>query len=112
MALIKYNIYYSISPKGPWILANETPVEDLPSGNSFTISNLQQGTVYYVTVVAGIEKLGIWYPIAGQSIGTIPENSIGVSNTHIMAIKTFPESLNVAGETKLAITFTVNLIPV
>jgi hypothetical protein len=56
-----YNIYYSARPKGPWTLANSTPIESSAYGNSYTISGLRPGVTYWLCV-AGIDENNIEGP--------------------------------------------------
>ncbi|MBU2515916.1 fibronectin type III domain-containing protein, partial [bacterium] len=56
-----YNIYYSTSKDGEWILANSSPVGDSAYGNNYTIEGLTPKLTYYV-VVTSISLDGIESP--------------------------------------------------
>lgn len=56
-----YYIYYSSSKNGPWTLANSVPFSDQTYGNTYTISGLTSGLIYYV-VVTSVNSDGIESP--------------------------------------------------
>lgn len=54
MADIKYNIYYSTNLRGPWTLANDTPLDHSDSQNQYEITGLTSGVTYYIHIVGGV----------------------------------------------------------
>lgn len=68
-----YNIYYSSTSSGPWTLANSSPFEDQIYGNTYTVSGLTSGLIYYVTV-ASVDANGIESP-KGDAWGIKTRNS-------------------------------------
>ena len=88
---IKYNVYYSSSPEGPWTLANLTPITHSDSGNSYTITGLNSATRYYVTVLGGIEEDGEFIPLFQQPVGPYNyglNDSPSLNKRNIMECKT------------------------
>jgi hypothetical protein len=73
---IKYNIYYATSAKGPWTLANVTPVDHVGAGNTYTISGLKADTLYYIVIVGGRVD-GDFQPLVLQPIGPLSEQAAG-----------------------------------
>jgi hypothetical protein len=47
-----YYIYYSSRRDGPWTRANSVPYDDQVYGNTYTISGLSSGLIYYVTITS------------------------------------------------------------
>ena len=84
--LYKFNIYYSTSVTGPWILANETPLDPDPTGyNMYNITGLQSNTVYYIQIVGGVMVDGEFSPLMSQSIG--PVNQGAVTDINQLALR-------------------------
>lgn len=70
MALdIKFNVYYSTSREGPWILANTTPIDHIPEGNQYTVTGLKIDVTYYFLIVGGYIEDGVLVPLVSQHIG-------------------------------------------
>ena len=44
---IKYNIYVSTSPEGPWVLNNPIPIDHDQLGNEYTITDVIRDALYY-----------------------------------------------------------------
>lgn len=87
---IKYNVYYSTTPDGPWTKANTVLISDNSSGNSYTITDLTEGVLYYVMVVGGIlDDFGNWIPLSGQPIGPNPVSATQIDNPNKIAIATY-----------------------
>jgi len=95
MRLIKYQVYYSSSPNGPWTLANNEPlIEDRIDSNTYTVTNLHEGTTYYFSVIAEREDdNGVYYPIAGQVIGQTLDTTTTPTNFYIAVAKTLSSNL-------------------
>lgn len=89
---IKYNVYYAITAQGPWILANDTPLDRNPDGNEFTITGLEHGTLYYVSVVGGrVDENGTFIPLISQPMGpkTVGASDVSIAPVLPFASKTF-----------------------
>lgn len=99
MSTVKYNIYYSTSPTGPWILANSEPVEKLSQGNTYTINDLIPGTQYYFNVVGGIEVDGTFYELISQEIGPNEAKARTVDDAAVVpvSVRTLPISTHGGG---------------
>lgn len=69
MAEVKYNVYYSLSSAGPWTKANASPITRVEAGNSFTITDLTPGGLYYIAVIGGVEASGTFFELISQPIG-------------------------------------------
>lgn len=80
---IKYNVYYSTFPKGPWTLANPTPLDHDPAGNEYTISGLKLGATYYFVVVGGYIEDEEFIPLVTQHIGPDGQGARGVASAPI-----------------------------
>jgi len=83
---IKYNVYYATSPKGPWTLANSSPISHDDTGNYHVIAGLSGG-VYYVAVVGGIMSGGEFLPLVSQPIGPQKISSWGMGIDRAKSIK-------------------------
>lgn len=75
---IKYNVYVSTSPDGPWVLDNPTPIDHDQTGNEYTITDVIRGALYYIMVVGGYIDDGEFVPLMYQHIGPNPEGAQGV----------------------------------
>lgn len=74
MALqVKYNVYFSTDPAGPWALANTTPIDHIDGGNQYTVTGLKKDVVYYFLIVGGYMEGEEFIPLVSQHIG--PEGS-------------------------------------
>ena len=79
MALdIKYNVYYSTSPTGPWTLDNPVPLDNVQGGTGYTITGLKKGAIYYVSIVGGIMQDGEFVPLMSQPIRPGPMQASGI----------------------------------
>lgn len=47
-----YNVYYSTLSNGPWTLANSSLIAEGAYGNTFTITGLTPGLIYYIVVTS------------------------------------------------------------
>ncbi len=56
-----YNIYYSSMKNGPWTLVNSSVFSDQIYGNSYTISGLSSGIIYYIAI-ASVDSNGVEGP--------------------------------------------------
>lgn len=93
--MTKYNVYYSTTPDGPWIKANITLINDVSSGNSYTITGLTEGVLYYIIVVGGkLNEQGIWVPLSGQSIGPLPNPAKDIANPNMISARTYSSKIN------------------
>jgi hypothetical protein len=67
---VKFNVYYSISENGPWILANSSPLDADTSGhNSYTVSGLDHGATYFLSIIGGMVEDNEFFPMITQHIG-------------------------------------------
>lgn len=85
---IKYRVYFATTANGPWTLVNDTLIDDVPSGNSHTITGLNANTKYFVTVVGGVEEDGDFFPLITQPIGVSP---IEAGDVHSVETTVFSE---------------------
>jgi hypothetical protein len=77
---IKFNIYYSLSPDGPWTLDNDTPLDRVSTGNTYQISSLSAETLYYIRVVGGVIEDDEFVPLISQPITITKQNAGDVNN--------------------------------
>lgn len=102
----KYNVYYSTNEEGPWIKANNILLNDIPSGNSYTITGLTEGVLYYVIVVGGIlNEQGVWVPLSGQALGPLPNPAKDIANPNMISARTYSSKIN--NSSNLNMTFGV-----
>jgi hypothetical protein len=66
--VIKYNIYYRPLGGVGWILANNVPRPHNIEGNVYWISNLTEGVVYEIGIIAGIVEDGDFVPLMPQAL--------------------------------------------
>lgn len=103
----KFNVYYSTTPNGPWILANTTPIDRDPNGNEYTITGLRYGVVYYVTVIGGkLNNQGEFVPLVSQSIGPRQAGISGVNSDYKPSIYVRTWLPEITDEEALAHQFT------
>lgn len=104
----KFNVYYSTTPNGPWILANTTPIDRDPNGNEYTITGLRYGVVYYVTVIGGkLNNQGEFVPLVSQSIGPKQAGIGGVDSDYKQVISVRTWLPNITNEEIIAHEFSV-----
>ncbi len=100
---IKYNVYYSTNPDGPWIKSNGAPLNDVPSGNSYTITGLTEGVLYYILVVGGrLNEQNIWVPLSGQSIGPLPNPAKDIANPNMISARTYSSKINISSNLNMS----------
>lgn len=75
---VRYNVYYSTFSKGPWTLANASPLVHDQAGNEYTITGLSKGTLYYILVAGGYIDDGEFVPLVTQPIGPSSEGARGI----------------------------------
>ena len=81
-----YNIYYAITEDSPWKLSNSSPLLHDITGNEYTITGLQTGVPYYVSIVAGRMEEGQFVPLIGQAL---PRTQRGIVD--ISGAKSYPK---------------------
>lgn len=123
---IKYNVYYSTQSTGPWILANDEPIDHCQEGNSYTVSGLSKGTTYYFIIVGGYVENDEFIPLVTQAIGPQSLSSKGldaIQATSILAAREYLPSIvgissvlghqfnaSLAGSESLGMQFNINMI--
>jgi hypothetical protein len=71
---IKYNIYYSFRPEGPWTLSNSTPIDHVDDTEmDYTVSGLNPNSVYYISVVGGYMDGTTFIPLISQPVGPVDD---------------------------------------
>jgi hypothetical protein len=107
---VKYNIYYSTSPEGPWTLASEVPIDHNDLGNSFQITGLRNDTKYYVSIVGGRVVGSEFLPLVTQPIGPLPEKAsgVGVVTMPPWGVKTFEP--RVVGSASLKHSIAISIV--
>jgi len=103
----KYNIYYSTSPKGPWTLANGSPLDHLDAGNEFVITGLINGALYYISVVGGILVNGDFKALVPQPIGPQEISSWGMGVARAKSYQVIVKYVEIATTDALGMSFTV-----
>jgi hypothetical protein len=88
---ISYNIYYSRTAGGPWTLANPTPLSHVDGGNSYTVTDLQPGILYYFVIIGGTITDGEFIPLISQHIGpkSLDTGDINSLRLNTISVKTF-----------------------
>jgi len=89
---IKYNIYYALTSDGPWTLANDSPLDHVPSGNSYTVSGLSLNTDYYISIIGGIvNDDDDFVPYVPQFVGPLNQEvaTIGSSVVPHFLVRTY-----------------------
>lgn len=110
MADVKFNVYYSSAPQGPWILSNQTPIDRIPEGNNWTVSGLVPNTTYYFLVVGGVVEDDEFIPLRSQAIGPNSIGAIGVGSQAVPTITARTFAPQKAGESMLGQTFTFGVV--
>ena len=82
-----YNVYTGSTPQGPWTKANTTPILDVAAGNSYRITGLTNGQLYYIMVVAGHLVEGEFVALCSQTITPGVNAGIEISNPNLIASK-------------------------
>ncbi len=82
-----YNVYTAQTPRGPWTKANPTPIADVSTGNSYKITGLTNGQLYYIMVVAGHLVDGEFVALCSQVITPGVTSGVEASNPNIIAAK-------------------------
>jgi len=92
---VKYNVYYSTQPNGPWTLSNTTPIDHVDGGGEHTITGLKYNSLYYVSIVGGIIENGEFLPVMSQYIrpGSYGAAGIGTAPIEPIIIRSFIPSL-------------------
>jgi len=88
---ISYYIYYSVDGKS-WTVANGSVLPDAAGGNTYTITGLDTGVVYRISVVGGKDIDGTWTQLSGQPIGPVDIGVKEIDNPNIFIAKTFDAS--------------------
>jgi hypothetical protein len=79
MSSVKFNVYYSLTPNGPWVLSNPSPLDADDSGhNAYTVTGLKNNTKYYFSIIPGVVQSGVFYPLNSQPIGPSSNGAVGV----------------------------------
>jgi hypothetical protein len=110
MADVKFNVYYSTAPNGPWTLSNDTPIDRIPEGNSWTVSGLVPNATYYFLVVGGIIEDNEFIPLRSQAIGPNSIGAVGVGSQASATIAGRTFAPRRTDESSLGHTFEVNSI--
>ena len=86
---VRYNVYKSINPFGPWELVNDTPMIDVIQGNEYTIPDLVNGQVYYIMVVGGRldNETGEFLPVCGQPLRMLDDSGSKISNPNMISAR-------------------------
>jgi hypothetical protein len=101
-----YNIYYSANKDGPWTKSNTSLISDVSSGNSYEITGLKFGTIYYIMILGGeLDNLGTWVAQCGQAIGPVSDGAKEAYNFNIAKAKTF--GIDIVGTSSLGNRFEV-----
>lgn len=72
---IKFNIYYSSHPNGPWTLSNNTPIDIEDGVMSHFVDNLDPRTNYYIRIIGGYVSGSDFLPLQTQAIGPYNEGT-------------------------------------
>lgn len=92
---VKFNVYYSTSSDGPWTLSNSSLLNNNTLGNSYTITGLNEGVLYYIIVVGGkLNEQGVWVPLSGQSLGPLPNPAKEIANPNMISARTYSSRIN------------------
>jgi hypothetical protein len=84
-AQVKYNIYTAPDAFGPWTKVNALPINNNADGNEYDITDLQNGQLYYIMVVAGrLDEENNFLALCGQAISNDPEPGSNVANPHLI----------------------------
>jgi len=108
---IKYNIYYSTNPNKYWTLSNTTPLNHSELGNKYSLTGLNSGTLYYVTVIAGEEQAGIFYPHPEQVIGNSKDLILGPFGNLVRVIQISTTGIRIQNTSSLAHSINVTEVP-
>jgi len=65
---VSYKVFYSAVRDGEWTQANSTPQNEDPAGNTYTVTGLENGVVYYLYVVGGKIVDGTWVGYCAQVV--------------------------------------------
>ena len=84
---VKYNIYIATTANGPWSLVNQTPIADVPSLNTYTISGLSEGAIYYLKIIGGYVLGEQFVPLSRQPISNRNDGAVSIADPAIPAIK-------------------------
>lgn len=74
-----YNVYYAVTEGSPWKLSNSSPLLHDVTGNEYTITGLQAGVPYYVSIVAGRMEEGEFIPLMNQSLPYASRGAVDIS---------------------------------
>lgn len=74
-----YNVYYALTENSPWRLSNSSPLLHDIEGNEYTITGLQAGVQYYVSIVPGRMEEGEFVPLMTQSLPYAPRGAVDIS---------------------------------
>lgn len=72
---VSYKVFYSISRSGPWTQANAVVQAEAPSGNTYTVTGLENGVMYYFYVVGGKDVDGTWVGYCAQVLKPSSESA-------------------------------------
>ena len=88
MAVIYYDVFKSEGPLGPWTKVNQTPLPNSLHGNSYTVEGLNNGTTYYIMVVAGkYDEHRNFVYLSSQAIADRAASGIELGNPNIISAK-------------------------
>jgi hypothetical protein len=87
---VLYNVYYTQSLDNPWTKATVSEIVDNHLGNSYTITGLSLGVIYYITIVGGkLNDDGDWAPLIGQDVGPVDIGIIENMRSNIILVRTY-----------------------